>query len=79
MAGVSKGQMLGCFWDTGTSSQPESAGGTGRTTAEMQTSGTFVGAGWDFAGETANGAKDIWWILDGKDYPRLWWQLEEQK
>ena len=22
--------------------------------------------------------KDIWWILDGKDYPRLWWQLEEK-
>ena len=22
--------------------------------------------------------KDIWWILDGKDYPRLGWQLEEK-
>ena len=18
---------------------------------------------------------DIWWILDGQDYPRLWWEL----
>ena len=24
--------------------------------------------------ETANGADDIWWILEGKDYPRLWWE-----
>ena len=30
--------------------------------------------GWDFVGETANGTKDIWWIDEGKDYPRLWWE-----
>ncbi len=64
------------FWDTETSGQAESAGGTGKTTAEMQTSSTFIGAGWDFAGETANGAEDIWWILEGKDYPRLWWEAK---
>jgi len=26
------------------------------------------------AGETANGTEDIWWIVEGKDYPRLWWE-----
>ncbi|MHC4541577.1 MAG: hypothetical protein ACYTEK_25230 [Planctomycetota bacterium] len=31
-------------------------------------------AGWDFLGETANDTDDIWWILEGKDYPRLWWE-----
>lgn len=31
-------------------------------------------AAWDFSGETANGIEDIWWILEGKDYPRLWWE-----
>jgi len=31
-------------------------------------------AGWDFVGETANGTEDIWWIDEGKDYPRLWWE-----
>ena len=31
-------------------------------------------AGWDFEGETANGVEDIWWIDEGRDYPRLWWQ-----
>ncbi len=63
------------FWDIQTSGQTTSAGGTGKTTAEMQTASTFLNAGWDFVGETANGTEDIWWILEGKDYPRLSWQL----
>jgi formylglycine-generating enzyme required for sulfatase activity len=62
------------FWDTQTSGQATSAGGTGKTTAEMQTAQTFLDAGWDFVGETANGTDDIWWIDEGKDYPRLSWQ-----
>ena len=65
------------FWDIQTSGQALSAGGTGKTTAEMQTASTFLDAGWDFAGETDNGTEDIWWILEGKDYPRLWWESEE--
>jgi hypothetical protein len=48
----------------------------GKTTAEMQTASTFLEAGWDFVGETENGTDDIWWILEGKDYPRLWWEKE---
>ncbi len=63
------------FWDTETSGQHTSALGIGKTTAEMQTASTFLEAGWDFVGETANGTEDIWWILEGQDYPRLWWQL----
>jgi len=43
-----------------------------------RTAKTFLGAGWDFVGETANGTEDIWWILEGKDYPRLWWQAAPQ-
>lgn len=34
----------------------------------------FNDAGWDLVGETANGTEDIWWILEGKGYPRLWWE-----
>ena len=30
-----------------------------------------------YVGETANGTEDLWWILEGKDYPKLWWELEE--
>jgi hypothetical protein len=67
------------FWDSETSGQTTSAGGTGKTTAEMQTAKTFLDAGWDFVGETANGTEDIWGILEGKDYPKLWWELNEQK
>jgi hypothetical protein len=57
-----------------TSGQITSAGGTGMTTSEMQTPNTFIEAGWDFVDETANGTEDIWWILEGQDYPRLWWE-----
>ena len=68
------GHVTACFWDIQTSGQATSACGTGRTTAEMQTAKTFLDAGWDFVCETANGTEDIWWILEGKGYPRLWWQ-----
>jgi hypothetical protein len=70
--------VTGCFWDTQTSGQAKSAGGTGKTTAEMQTAKTFLDAGWDFAGETANGTEDLWWILEGKDYPRLLWEAAKK-
>jgi hypothetical protein len=64
----------GCFWDTQASDQLTSAGGIGKTTTEMQTKTTFLAAGWDFMDETDNGAEDIWWILTGQGYPRLWWE-----
>jgi hypothetical protein len=65
-----------CFWDVGTSGQSSSDGGTGKITADMLIADTFLKAGWDFVGETANGTDDIWWILEGQDYPRLWWEAE---
>jgi len=65
------------FWDTQTSGQVTSDGGTGKTTPEMQIAGTFLDAGWDFVDETENGTEDIWWILEGQSYPRLWWELIE--
>jgi thioredoxin len=63
-----------CFWDTLTSGQATSDGGIGKTTAEMQTAATFLEARWDFVDETANGTEDVWWIEEGQDYPRLWWE-----
>jgi hypothetical protein len=50
-----------------------------KTTAEMQTAKTFLDVGWDFVDETANGTEDIWWILEGKDYPRLWWENKQEQ
>jgi len=43
----------------------------------MQMKSTFLEADWDFVDETENGTEDIWWILEGQDYPRLWWELTE--
>jgi len=63
-----------CFWDMQTSGQAKSAGGKGKTTTEMQTARTFLDAGWDLVGETANGSKDIWKIAEGSGYPRLSWE-----
>jgi len=67
-----------CFWDTQPSGQTTNDGGTGKITSEMQTASTFLEAGWDFVGETTNGTEDIWWILEGKDYPRLWWEQGDE-
>jgi hypothetical protein len=56
-----------------TSCQLESAGSS-QTAARMEAAGTSFTAGWDLAGEPKNGTEDLWWILEGKDYPRLWWE-----
>ena len=72
------GQVEVSFWDIQTSGATTSAGGTGKTTVEMQTASTFLDAGWDFVGETINGTEDIWWIDEGKDYPRLWWKARNR-
>jgi hypothetical protein len=58
------------FWDTQTSGKSTSSGGTGKTTAQMQTITVFIAAGWDFAGETANGSNDYWQMQTGA-YPLL--------
>lgn len=68
------GNVNDCFWDMETSGLTESFGGTGKTTAEMQTASTFLEAGWDFINETENGIEDIWMICEGRDYPRLQWE-----
>jgi hypothetical protein len=43
----------------------------------MQTAATFLDAEWDFVDEAANGIEDIWWILEEKDYLRLWWEVSD--
>ncbi|MHC4167981.1 MAG: GLUG motif-containing protein [Planctomycetota bacterium] len=73
------GGVTGSFWDVETSRQTTSDGGTGKTTAQMQMESTFTDAGWDFVGETANGTEDVWKILEGRDYPRLWWEDHQDR
>jgi hypothetical protein len=76
------GTVITSFWDTQTSGQTTSAGGIPSMggiplqTHEMQTATIFLTVGWDFVDEAANGTEDIWWIDEGNDYPRLWWEAE---
>jgi hypothetical protein len=74
LVGDNRGVISTSFWDMDTSSMITSDGGIGKTTAEMQMESTFIEAGWDFVDETENGTEDIWWIDEGQDYPRLWWE-----
>jgi hypothetical protein len=53
------GVATSAFWDVKTSGWTASAGGTGKTTAEMQDVNTFLEAGWDFLGETANRTESL--------------------
>lgn len=73
------GTVSACFWDTQTSGYATSAGGTGLTSVQMQTAAFFVNAGWDFVGETANGADNYWQLPKGRCYPRLFWQPSRQQ
>ena len=78
------GTVITSFWDTQTSGQTTSGGGRPSTggiplqTHEMQTATIFLVVGWDFVDEDRNGTEDIWWIYEGQDYPRLWWEAAEQ-
>ncbi|MHC4417106.1 MAG: GLUG motif-containing protein [Planctomycetota bacterium] len=71
------GEASSCFWDVNSSGQGSSDGGTGKTTAEMQTESTFTSAGWDFVGEVINGPNDIWDICEGTNYPKLVWSISK--
>ena len=68
------GEVMASLWDTETSGQTTSSGGTGLTTAEMKDPNTFMDTGWDFVGQ-ADGPSDIWAEPAGGGYPILWWQL----
>jgi hypothetical protein len=52
------------YWDIENAGQSFSAGGTGKTTAEMYHQGTFEG--WNF--------DTVWWIDEGNNYPRFYWE-----
>jgi hypothetical protein len=70
------GAVSGSFWDTETTGQVASDGGTGKTTAQMQDIATFTGAAWDIitvAHEDTN-PDYTWNIVGGVTYPFLSWQ-----
>jgi hypothetical protein len=61
--GGGDGNTISSFWDTETSGWATSAGGEGKTTAEMKTLSTFILAEWDFV--------EAWGIGNGQTYPYL--------
>ena len=58
--------ITSCYWDTQTSGQATSDGGTGKTTAQMKQQATF--SGWDFT--------DTWGIEEDASYPFMQWQWD---
>jgi hypothetical protein len=65
------GSVSNCFWDTATSRQSSSDGGTGLTTFSLQYNWIFLQAGWDFLDETANGLHQTWQMPAKGGYPVL--------
>jgi hypothetical protein len=77
LAGSSHTVVPNSFWDTETSGQTTSDGGTGKTTAQMKSVATFSGAGWNIvavADPSTRNPSYIWNIVDGQTYPLLSWQ-----
>lgn len=58
LVAINNGTFISSYWDTQNSGTTTSAGGTGKTTSEMQTQSTFTN--WDF---------DTIWVMNG--YPIL--------
>lgn len=73
------GCIIWSIWDEDLSGPTTIAGGISRPTNAMMQADTFLRAGWDFIGEDENGTADIWWIDEGNDYPRLWWELPPEE
>ncbi len=78
---VNDGAIDNSFWDEELSGSVSSVGGTGKITSEMQDIDTFMdetdpdlGEAWDmvFIGDWID---EVWFINDGNDYPRLWFEL----
>jgi hypothetical protein len=77
LMGRNQGTESNSFWDTETSGQANSDGGTGKTTEEMKDISTFSGASWNIV--IVDNADDrntgyTWNIVDTVTYPFLSWQ-----
>ena len=77
LVGTNDDEVTNSFWDTQTSGQPTSDGGTGKTIAQMEDFSTFDGAGWDITTVATSGTRNTnytWNIVDDVTYPFLSWQ-----
>jgi len=71
LVAVNTGSVTNSFWDVDTSDQATSAGGTGKTTAELKTLNTFANAGWSIT--SSCDAPTIWGLCSTTNdgYPYL--------
>ena len=67
LVGGNQGSVSSSYWNTTTSGQAVSAGGTGLSTAQMMAAASF--SGWSIAG--AGGSTAVWRIYEGSTYPLL--------
>jgi len=77
LVGANNGTVSNSFWDTETSGQATSDGGTGKNTTEMQDIATFSGVAWNIIAVANPGTRNpyyIWNIVDKQTYPFLSWQ-----
>ena len=77
LVGWSLGLVGYSFWNTETSGQATSDGGTGKNTTEMQYIITFSGEAWDIIAVANPGMRNpsyIWNIVNNVTYPFLSWQ-----
>jgi hypothetical protein len=77
LVGRNSGTVSISFWDTQTSGQGSSAGGTAKTTTQMKDIATFSGGGWDIVAVANIGTRNtdyLWNIVDDVAYPFLSWQ-----
>jgi len=75
-SGYGSGSETNCFWDTQVSGQSSSYGGTGKTTAELQSTTTYTEAGWDFLNVEDDKTNDYWDLIstENSGYPVMVWQ-----
>jgi len=73
LVGTNEGSVGNSFWDTQTSTQAASDGGTAKTTSEMKDITTFSQSNWNIIAVTQGVANPsyIWNIIDGQTYPFL--------
>jgi len=84
LVAVNDGTVSNSFWDTETSGQSTSDGGTGKNTTEMQDMATFTDTEtegldepWDIIAVVGPGTRNpsyIWNIVDDVTYPFLSWE-----
>jgi hypothetical protein len=71
------GVVSNSFWDTQTSGQGSSDGGTGKITVELRDIAVFSGVGWQIVAVISSGTRNgeyVWNIVDDETYPFLSWQ-----